>query len=1065
MSKKAKIIFASTSRKVSRNAKKAKEKKISKKAKKVIVGFIASAVVVFLILVFGATQHSLSANSRNGAENLENLFYDLFFKASTSLSDNSNANEKVKTAEKYDPTIVIVDIDEPSLFKLGNYNEWDRSIHANVVNHLNEGGAAAIGFDILFKNADFGKQKADQVKALLDGVEPDKSWDSLYPQILSAYNYDSMLVDAVKRSGNVIICDMFDESKSYKHESQWRPLSGEARAQEVGLQSVISSYKHIDSDSIKNQKPTRQVDSLDNIEPKDLLDNVFPELAQAGKFVGSVNAYPDNDGVVRHVSMLYRFPNPFLEATRDPDLENIGRIDSSRIYSTMSLMTVLHLFHQKPENVEIKMGQYINVGKPFGVYRDSSGEYHTTYPHFSYPMFLALQERLKEKKFHKKAINDFIDISSKIIATKSKDGSITFEIFEGQVLTARLSNLVRNLDVSVLETLEKNETRDLGDGLSIRHDNEENNGNRFIIEDSEEEEEAIITPYVVKAVRFFKDTLQKLPEDKPTLLSLDLDIRFDKATKKWHATQVILSDAVIRDIQATDEEKILNLQPGEEIRFGKEKHIPIDRFGRYQVRYKGRYNTSVPLRTFQHLSYYDVTKNRVDPIFYQGKIFILGSAAAALFDFATAPHEENYPAVLIHATIIKNILEDDYIVTLGENYQQIIVILLALLCVFIGLFLKSYYSVPISLVLMVIYTFAAYCYFESGLYIGVSKQLLAIILTNITALVVQFYFENREKSFINNAFKQYISPELIDAMVVNEIMPTLGGSKSDITAYFTDIASFSTFSEEIGDPQKLVELLNDYLTEMTDTLLENKGTLDKYEGDAIIAFFGAPMPLENHALSACYSAVDMQRKLMKLRKKWAQEKNADGENKWPKVVHNMHMRIGINSGDIVTGNMGSSTRKNYTMMGDAVNLASRLESAAKQYGAYIQISEETKNRLKKDKGRFIYRTLDTIRVVGKSEPIKTFELLEKSTCENADQLQELVVTWERARKCYLAMKWDEAIDLFTQCLDLEPHHPDRDPGSKTTPSHVYIKRCEAYKKTPPVAEGESWDGVFTATEK
>lgn len=1017
--------------------------KLSKKTKKVGAGFFASAIIVVLILIFGSTQNNITGNTRNSAESLENLFYDLFFKASTSIDDEFGGNDKIKTTSNYDPSILIVDIDEPSLAKLGNYNEWDRSIHANVVKNLSEGGAAAIGFDILFKNADFGKQKAGQVMSLLNEVEPEKSWDSLYPEILSTYNYDSMLVSAVKESGNVIVCDMFDDAKSYKHESQWRPLSSEKRAQEVGFQSVINN---------------NQVDSLRNIEPKDLLDNVFPELAQAGQYVGSVNAYPDQDGVVRRVSLLYRFPNQDLEPTADPSLEEIGKIDSSRIYSTMSLMTILHLFHQKPENVSIKMGQYINVGKAFGIYRDSAGSYHTTYPYFSYPMFLSLREKLKEKKFQKKATSDFIDISSKIIASKGKDSSITFEIFEGQVLTPRLSDAIRKMDPKVLGTVEKGKSIQLDESISIRFDEEEFTGDRFVIEDTEDEEEAIITSYVVRAVHFFEDSLKNIPVGKPALLSLDLDVRYDKPTKKWHATQVILSDAIIRDIEATDDLAIQNLAPGEELRFGPEKHIPIDRFGRFQVRYKGRYNTAEALRTFRHLSYYDVYKHRVDPILYQGKIFILGSAAAALFDFVPGPHEENYPAVLIHATIIKNILEDQYIVTLGERYQQIIVILLALFCVIVGLFLKSYISISLSIVFMTVYTFIAFRYFEAGLYIGVSKQLLAILLTNITALVVQFYFENREKNFINNAFKQYISPELIDAMVSQEIMPTLGGEKSNITAYFTDIASFSTFSEKIGDPSKLVELLNEYLTAMTDTLLENKGTLDKYEGDAIIAFFGAPMRLENHAQSACYSAVKMQRKLMELRKKWASE-----GNKWPKVVHDMHMRIGINSGDIVTGNMGSTMRKNYTMMGDAVNLAARLESAAKQYGAYIQISEDTQKML--DSGRFLYRSLDTVRVVGKSQPVKTYELLEKAGCKNEVQLTQLISLWEQARDSYLDMDWDRAIDLFTICLDLEPHHPDRDPGSKTTPSHVYIKRCQAYKLHPPVAEGEVWDGVFTATEK
>ena len=613
-----------------------------------------------------------------------------------------------------------------------------------------------------------------------------------------------------------------------------------------------------------------------------------------------------------------------------------------------------------------------------------------------------------------------------------------------------------------LSALEDHETVKLDKEYFIRKDEDDESFYQIVKrpsdDDEEDDEETIdFTESVIKTLIFYKDTLNSMPAGKRIILSLDMQLNYNKASKKWGSNQAILSDAVIRDIQATSDDAINNLKPGEELRFGKSKRIPIDKHGRYQVKYNGRYN-EISNRRFQHLSYYDVYKGRVDNLFYQGKIFILGSAAAALFDFVPGPHEENYPAVLIHATIIKNILADDYLVTLSEKKQQVIVILLALLCLILGLYFKSYISVALSLFLMCVYTQFAFKYFQSGLYIGVSKQLLAMLLTNITALVVQFYFENKEKSFINNAFKQYISPELIDAMVSNEIMPTLGGEKSNITAYFTDIASFSTFSEKIGDPSKLVELLNEYLTAMTDTLLRNKGTLDKYEGDAIIAFFGAPMPLENHAQNACETAVDMQNKLMRLRRKWTNE-----GSKWPTVVHNMHMRIGINSGDIVTGNMGSTMRKNYTMMGDAVNLAARLESAAKQYGAYIQISEDTQKNL--EEGYFIYRSLDTIRVIGKSQPVKTFELLEKTGCENEATLKELVGIWEKARACYLNMQWDDAIELFKQCLEIEPHHPDRDPGSKTTPSHVYIKRCEAYKITPPVAEGEVWDGVFTATEK
>ena len=1042
--------------------------KFSKKIKKVLSGFSISALIVLIILIFGSTQNDIQGSTRNSAEAMENLFYDLFFKAATHSEkadeEDNTTHKRVSISDSLDQNIYIVDIDEASLTKLGNYNEWDRSIHAKVIQNLSEGGAAAISFDILFKSADFGVQKTNQAVSVLKKIAPEAEVDSIYPALLANYNFDSMLVNSVKESGNAIVCYMFDDRKSYKHPSQWIPLSTQERADAIGYTSTLD---------------TTQVDKIDDVEAKDLLDNIFPELAQAGAKFGSVNAYPDNDGVVRKVSMLYRFPNPtldiipLLDTTNADDKEKYNAIvngnNENYVYSTMSLMTILHLFHRDPKDIQVKMGKYIDVGKPFGIYRDSMGTYHTTYPNFSYHMFLLLRETLAEKKIQNKASEGILEISHKVFAHKDKNGKISIELSNGgtsSILDEEESKLLMKVTLEQLDALEDHESVKLTKDYIIRKD-EDDEGFFQIVrkptdnededEDEDEDESIDFTRSAIKTLIFYKDTLKRMPANQKMILSLDMQIHYNKSIKKWNSNQAILSDDVIRNIQATSDEAISKLKPGEELRFGKAKRIPIDKYGRYQVKYKGRYN-EINNRRFQHLSYYDVYKGRVDNLFYQGKIFILGSAAAALFDFVPGPHEENYPAVLIHATIIKNILADDYLITLSEKKQQIIVILLALLCLILGLYFTSSISVALSVILMGVYTYIAYKYFQGGLYIGVSKQLLAMFLTNITALVVQFYFENKEKNFINNAFKQYISPELIAELVDNEIMPTLGGEKSNITAYFTDIASFSTFSEKIGDPSKLVDLLNEYLTAMTDTLLENQGTLDKYEGDAIIAFFGAPMPLPNHAQNACETAVDMQTKLMKLRRKWANE-----GDKWPKVVHDMHMRIGINSGDIVTGNMGSTMRKNYTMMGDAVNLAARLESAAKQYGAYIQISEDTQKHL--EEGYFIYRSLDTIRVIGKSQPVKTFELLAKSGCENEKKLKELVDIWEKARACYLNMQWDDAIALFKQCLELEPHHPDRDPGSKTTPSHVYIKRCETYKITPPVAEGEVWDGVYTATEK
>ena len=803
-------------------------KKILKKIKKIVVGLVITAVLLFLILFLGNSQDPYIDVTRTAAEDMENFFYDQFFKIKTGKTfEKLEKDGKVSMSHSFEPNIIIVDIDENALTKLGNYNEWDRSIHANVIKNLNDGGASAIAFDILFKSADFGQKKAEQTISILNTVDSTKQWDSLFSNIRSHYNFDSLMIEEIRESGNAIMCFMMDDSTSFNHKSVWEKLATYERAQELGFGSTFNNS---------------QVDSITHVEPKTLLDNIYPELAQAGALMGSVNAYPDDDGVVRHVSMLYRFPNPYAY----PDIP-------SRVYSTMSLMTVLHLFHQDPKNVKIKMGSYIDLGKPFGIYRDSAGTFHATYPQFSYPMFLELRKFLKRKDAQHRA-SDIIDITHKVIATKNKNGEIIFSLFDGQALDATESKLLldiaNNIPSDSLLTLKQGEETEVTDGVTItREDDGENI--QFIINDTNNDEEITVTPSILNTISYFSDSLSRLPVNEPKHLSIDIDLRYDKIAKKWVSNIAILNDKVIRDIIATSEKKVDNLKPGEEFRFGPVKRVPIDNYGRYLVNYIGRFNTDKESRPFQHLSYYDVTKNRHDQAMYQGKIFILGSAAPALFDFVPGPHEENNPAVLIHATIIQNILNDNYIVTLAEKHQQFIVILLAILCMALGLFIKSYISIAISLLLMGAYTFIAFRYFQDGIYIGVSKQLFAMLLTNIAALIVQFYYENKEKRFLDNAFKQYISPELIDEMVNNEIMPTLGGEKSNITAFFTDIASFSTFSEKIGDPSRLVDLLNDYLTAMTDTLLSNKGTLDKYEGDAIIAFFGAPMPLENHAQSAC----------------------------------------------------------------------------------------------------------------------------------------------------------------------------------------------------------------------
>ena len=1007
--------------------------KNSKNQRKLYFGVAFSAIAVLLILIFGNRQNNFTA------ESAENIFYDQFFKWTTEVRDTTSTKDGIIMESKpyNDPSILIADIDEKSLQKLGHYYEWDRSIHAKVIKNLSEGGAAAIAFDILFKEADFGKRRGEQCRDILTALDPDTSHIALFSQIQSYYNYDSVLVEATRNSGICIVSFLMNNTSYYKNKSDWNPLSTWDRAKEIGFSSTLQ---------------LNQVDKPQNIESRQLLDNVFPELSNAGARIGAVNAYPDNDGTIRRISMLYKFP--FVKD---------DKLAPQRIYSTLSLMTILHLFHKDPKDISVKTGEYIDIGKPFGIYRDSVGEYHTTYPNFTYPMFIALRDKMKQIKESGVEKASLVETSSKVTAKRNNDGRIVFDIFidDDQHLDERLSMLLRKLPVNIFDKLKDNKSIDLKFGYKMAK-SEDDEGVYVIT--NEDDEEIYITPNIIKTIHFYESSYRRIKVGEHKHLSRQMEISYNKSKDEWSASIAFFTNQILRDISKVTDKQISSLTPGEELRFGPHKRIPIGEHGEYLIKYKGRFNRVTPeTRTFKHISYYDIFRDTTNLDQYAGKTIILGSSVSALFDIVNGPHEENVPAILVHASIIKNILEDDYLTVLNERHQRYAVILLALISTLIGLYFRSFASLFFTITLAILYTLLAYICFKHNIYIGVSKQLLAIIATNTLAMVVQAYFESKEKKFITSSFKQYISPELIDEMVAGGVTPQLGGEESNITAYFTDIQSFSTFSEQIGNPTKLVELLNEYLTAMTEVLTtKNKGTLDKYEGDAIIAFFGAPMKYDDHAKRACDTALDMQSELLKLRKKWHSE-----EKKWPSVVLNMHMRIGINTGNIVTGNMGSTMRKNYTMMGDEVNLAARLESAAKQYGAYIHICKNTIDQLveQKTNNQYIYRPLDIIRVVGKDEPVETYELLAYANDKDSSKLKKLCKLWEQARAAYLDMQWDKAIELFTQCLAYEPHLPERDPGSKTCPSQVYIKRCKAYKQNPPASAGEKWDGIFTATEK
>ncbi|MGE3538898.1 MAG: CHASE2 domain-containing protein [Candidatus Tectimicrobiota bacterium] len=451
------------------------------------------------------------------------------------------------------------------------------------------------------------------------------------------------------------------------------------------------------------------------------------------------------------------------------------------------------------------------------------------------------------------------------------------------------------------------------------------------------------------------------------------------------------------------------------------------------------------------------------PEAFRNKMVLVGATATGLSDLRITPFDTAIPGVESHATVIDNVLRQRFLVTpwWGPALTAATIVLLGLVLTLVLPHLGPLRGDLVTVALGLGYVSLNYVLFLQGWLLNIVYPLLSVVLVWAGMTIYHYVVEQRQSRYLRRTFSTYLSPELVTMMARDHVEPKLGGSSGTRTAYFTDIQSFSSFSEVLSAEQ-LVALLNEYLTAMTDILLAEGGTLDKYEGDAIVAFFGAPIAQPDHAARALRVALRMQQALVSLRARWADE-----GDKWPDLVKQMRMRIGINAGDIVTGNMGSTMRMNYTMMGDVVNTAARLEASAKQYGVYIQCTLQTLQLAGQDD--FEWRYLDKVKVVGKSEAVETVEIMAyKGTLPDeqvlamggrlSDELRAMREIYHQGLELYRQQQWDEALARFTESDKREAVFAKR----PTTPSRVYIERCAFFKDNPP---GPDWDGAWILTSK
>ncbi|MEL7833492.1 adenylate/guanylate cyclase domain-containing protein [Fodinibius sp. Rm-B-1B1-1] len=462
--------------------------------------------------------------------------------------------------------------------------------------------------------------------------------------------------------------------------------------------------------------------------------------------------------------------------------------------------------------------------------------------------------------------------------------------------------------------------------------------------------------------------------------------------------------------------------------------------------------------TFQINSFSDPDFGLKHTDAFKDKIVLVGATMPELHDLHATPFAKQgtMPGVEMHANAIQTVLSGNYIHHTSPLANIVFVIIAIAIMIIAVRWLSGLWGFVFYVGFSIsVFGLTLWSFLQLNTMTDVVAILVAMLVGYITTQSYEYIVEQREKRRIRGLFSSYVSPAIVEEMVEEGKEPELGGDEVYMTAFFSDIQSFSTFSERM--PAKtLVRLINEYLSAMTNIVREHGGTLDKYIGDAIVAFFGAPVPHKDHAYKACVVSQLMQYKLAELRKKWREE----GE-RWPEIVQHMRNRIGINTGKMVTGNMGSESRFNYTMMGDNVNLAARCESGAKQFGVYTMVTADTKEEAEKYGDRCVFRYLDRIVVKGRTKPIDVYEIM---GLRDRITEQELACKekFEEGIAAYQKQEWNRAIALFNESSELEYFIPNEESFIYTNPSLVYINRCEVMRENPPP---EDWNGVYVMESK
>ncbi len=475
--------------------------------------------------------------------------------------------------------------------------------------------------------------------------------------------------------------------------------------------------------------------------------------------------------------------------------------------------------------------------------------------------------------------------------------------------------------------------------------------------------------------------------------------------------------------------------------------VPLDADGQLLIRWHGsleetyhvrKYSIGRVLQAFAQQQKGE--RPGLDATLFKDKVVFIAGTAAGLYDLRVTSFSSATPGVLIHMAALDNLLHGQGLQAAPSWFALTVLVVLCLASAGTFMLFRSYpvkFGVTLGLA-VAYYGLVAHAFEGHARWLELVFPEVALALTFGTAATVEYVTEGKQRRLMRAAFDKYMSSEVVEEIMRNPEAIKLGGEKKEISILFSDIAGFTTISEKMT-PEDLVALLNRYLSAMT-TIIKttHRGNVNKYLGDGIMALFGAPLDDPKHASLACYAALDCQAELARLRRIWMEE-----------GLPEIGARIGINSGPCIVGNMGSEERMEYTVTGDSVNLASRLEGASKYYDTLILIGQRTAELAQND---VEVREIDLLRVKGKKEPVVVFELLGRNG-QVAEEKRRVVDRYLQGMAAYKQRDFETACTRFTEALALDP---------SDGPSRVYVERSTTYRQAPPPAD---WDGVYEMTSK